>query len=94
MHVTLRLRPYIIGLSDDYPQLIHEASLAGADSMQTEFFCLETRVTPELEDKYREISKVVGYDICYEYLYSKDTFQTNLFLIFLLLLSTLKVGLV
>ena len=63
LHVTLRLRPYIIGLSDDYPRLIHEASLAGADSMQTEFFCLETRVTPELEDKYKEMSKVVGYDI-------------------------------
>lgn len=63
IHVTLRLRPYIIGLSDDYPQLIHEASKMGADSVTTEFFCLETRADEDLKQKYKDISKVLGYDI-------------------------------
>ena len=61
--VTLRLRPYIIGYSDDYPQLIHEASKCGADSMVTEFFCLDDRVTPDLQKKYDRMSKVLGYDV-------------------------------
>lgn len=63
IHVTLRLRPYIIGLSDDYPELIHKASKKGADSVTTEFFCLETRASKELKEKYRIMSKLVGYDI-------------------------------
>ena len=63
IHVTLRLRPFIIGLSDDYPQLIHEASKNGADSVSTEFFCLEARADNDLRHKYELISKVVGYNI-------------------------------
>ena len=61
--MTLRLRPYIIGYSDDYPQLIREAAEKGADSMVTEFLCLDNRVTPALQEKYDRISHVVGYDI-------------------------------
>lgn len=63
MHTTLRLRPYIIGLSDDYPQLIHEASRNGADSVTTEFFCLEARANTQLRKKYEIMSELVGYDI-------------------------------
>ena len=63
IHVTLRLRPYIIGLSDDYPQLIHKASEMGADSVTTEFFCLETRAKEGLKQKYADISKIVGYNV-------------------------------
>lgn len=63
IHVTLRLRPYIIGLSDDYPQLIHEASKMGADSVTTEFFCLETRADENLKEKYNTMSKVLGYNV-------------------------------
>lgn len=66
LHVTLRLRPYIIGMSEDYPQLIHEASIRGADSMVTEFFCLDTMINPDLMEKYKTMSKVLGYDI-YEF---------------------------
>ena len=62
-HVTLRLRPYIIGLSDDYPQLIHEASKMGADSVSTEFFCLEARANEQLKKKYNIMSKILGYDV-------------------------------
>lgn len=63
IHVTLRLRPFIIGLSDDYPQLISEGAKAGADSVTTEFFCLETRATDDLRAKYKTMSDIVGYDI-------------------------------
>lgn len=63
MHVTLRLRPYIIGYSEDYPRLIHEASNQGADSIVTEFLCLDNRATPQLLEKYSKMSKIVGYDI-------------------------------
>lgn len=63
VHVTLRLRPYIIGLSDDYPLLIRKAYEAGADSVTTEFFCLEMRANDELKHKYDIMSKLLGYDI-------------------------------
>ena len=63
IHTTLRLRPFIIGLSDDYPNLIHKASEMGADSVTTEFFCLETRADEPLKKKYELMSKILGYDI-------------------------------
>lgn len=63
IHTTLRLRPYIIGLSDDYPQLIHKASKMGADSVTTEFFCLESRANEQLKQKYKTMSKLLGYDV-------------------------------
>lgn len=62
-HVTLRLRPYIIGLSEDYGALIPRAKAAGADSVTTEFFCLECRADANLKKRYAEMSKIVGYDI-------------------------------
>ena len=63
IHVTLRLRPYIIGMSDDYPELIHKASKMGADSVTTEFFCLEARANEQLKNKYKLMSKLLGYDV-------------------------------
>lgn len=38
VHVTLRLRPFIIGVSSDFKTLIRLAKEAGADSVTTEFF--------------------------------------------------------
>ena len=63
IHVTLRLRPYIIGLSDDWKELIKRANDAGADSVTTEFFCMESRADQKLKKRYAEMSKIVGYDI-------------------------------
>lgn len=63
LHVTLRLRPYIIGVSDDYHKLIPLAKNAGADSVTTEFFCVEGRANERLKSKYTEIGKYAGYDI-------------------------------
>ena len=62
-HVTLRLRPYIVGMSDDYKKLIAAAKQAGADSVTTEFFCLELRADDRLKARYDEMSKVLGYDV-------------------------------
>ena len=67
-HVTLRLRPYIIGLSEDFGALIPRAKAAGADSVTTEFFCLECRADANLKKRYAEMSKIVGYDIFKFYL--------------------------
>lgn len=63
LHVTLRLRPYIIGFSDDYSGLIKRAAQAGADSVTTEFFCLESRADAKTKARYAEISRIIGYDI-------------------------------
>lgn len=63
IHVTLRLRPYIIGVSDDYKKLISLAKEAGADSVTTEFFCMEARANEDLKKRYAEMSKVCGFDI-------------------------------
>lgn len=63
IHVTLRLRPYIIGLSDDFRSLIQRAAAAGADSVTTEFFCMEARADDNLKARYKKMSEIVGYDI-------------------------------
>jgi DNA repair photolyase len=73
--VTLRLRPYIIGISDDFRTLVTKAKEAGADSVTTEFFCLESRADQRLKRKYDEISKYAGYDI-YEF-YRKHSNQSG-----------------
>lgn len=62
--VTLRLRPFIIGVSDKtYLDLIRAAHDAGATAVSTEFFCLETRSIKIAAEHYKKISEVCGYDI-------------------------------
>lgn len=63
IHVTLRLRPFIIGCSEDYPTLIRAAKEAGAGSVTTEFFCMESRADDRLKARYAAMSEVLGYDI-------------------------------
>lgn len=63
IHVTLRLRPFIIGCSEDYPTLIRAAKEAGADSVTTEFFCMESRADDRLKARYAAMSEALGYDI-------------------------------
>lgn len=63
VHVTLRLRPFIIGVSDDYKELILAAKESGADSVTTEFFCMESRANADLKKRYAMMSQVAGYDI-------------------------------
>ncbi len=60
---TLRLRPYIIGLSEDYKELIYEASKTGVQGVTTEFMCLETRADENLKERYKKFSNVLGFDV-------------------------------
>ena len=61
---TLRLRPYIIGLTDiDIEETIKSAAEAGAISVSTEFFCLDIRAGFSLKQRYKELSKILGFDI-------------------------------
>ena len=61
---TLRLRPFIIGVSDKtYLDLIREAHAAGATAVTTEFFCLEMRSINQAKEHYQVISNRCGFDI-------------------------------
>lgn len=61
---TLRLRPFIIGVSDKtYLDLIRAAAEAGASAVTTEFFCLEMRSINTAKEHYRVISECCGFDI-------------------------------
>ena len=61
---TLRLRPFIIGVSDKtYLDLIRAASDAGATAVTTEFFCLEMRSVNLAKEHYKTISEVCGFDV-------------------------------
>jgi DNA repair photolyase len=64
VETTLRLRPFIIGVSDPgHTELIAEAARRGVDSLSTEFFCCEARATPAVLLNYRVISKYCGFDV-------------------------------
>lgn len=61
---TLRLRPFIPGVSDKtYLDLIRAAADAGASAVTTEFFCLEMRSINQAKEHYDVISKCAGFDI-------------------------------
>lgn len=61
---TLRLRPFIIGVTDKtYLDLIKAAHDAGATAVTTEFFCLEMRSVNQAREHYRTISECCGFDI-------------------------------
>lgn len=62
--VNLRLRPFIIGVSNPtHLDLIREAKKRGAQSLTTEFFCLEARADIRLKKRYKIMSGICGYDI-------------------------------
>ena len=61
---TLRLRPFIVGVSDKtYLDLIRAAADAGATAVTTEFFCLEMRSVKQAAEHYKVISDCAGIDI-------------------------------
>lgn len=61
---TLRLRPFIVGVSDKtYLDLIRMAKEAGANAVTTEFFCLEMRSVNQAKEHYDVISQCAGFDI-------------------------------
>lgn len=72
--VTLRLRPFIIGVSEKTcRELIHAAASAGASAVSTEFFCFEQRAS-HLRQQYQQLSSLLGFDIAEFYrTYSKGS---------------------
>lgn len=61
---TLRLRPFIVGVSDKtYLDLIRAAADAGASAVTTEFFCLEMRSIKTAKEHYQVISDRAGFDV-------------------------------
>jgi DNA repair photolyase len=61
--VTLRLRPFMMGISDpSHTDLIRLAGEAGAGAVSTEFFCLERR-SPMLKRFIPVINQVAGFDV-------------------------------
>lgn len=61
--VTLRLRPFIMGVSNPgHLQLIQDAANAGATSLSTEFLCVEQRCLAARE-KYTRMSAHAGFDL-------------------------------
>jgi DNA repair photolyase len=61
---TLRLRPFILGVSDKtYEELIREAHKHGATALTTEFFCLEMRSVEQAKEHYKVLSDCCGFDI-------------------------------
>ena len=62
--VTLRLQPFILGLTDKtYLELINDAADAGATAVSTEFLCLEARSVNKAKNRYDAMSRIVGFDI-------------------------------
>ena len=63
---TLRLRPFIIGLTDKtLDDLIRNAKKAGCQSVSAEFFCLDLRGLGRkgTRESYRIMSEVLGFDL-------------------------------
>lgn len=60
---TLRLRPFIIGISTPgYVELIREAGRRGATALSTEFFCVEQR-SQVLKEKAHIFNQLCGFDL-------------------------------
>lgn len=60
---TLRLRPFIIGVSSpSYIELIKEAGKRGATALSTEFFCVEQR-SKTLKEYMPKLSELCGFDL-------------------------------
>lgn len=60
--VILRLRPFMIGISDpSHMALIRRSHAAGAEGVSTEMFCFESR-NPVLKNNLETINRLAGFD--------------------------------
>lgn len=63
-YTVLRLRPFIIGLTDvGLEELLTRAKEAGAKGISAEFFALDERVVPFLGKQFQNISDLVGFNV-------------------------------
>jgi len=61
---NLRLRPFVIGVTNPHhTEMIKLAASIGCYGVSTEFYCLESRANDELRARYKDMSKIVGYDL-------------------------------
>lgn len=70
---TLRLRPFIPGVSDDYLDLIEQAYNKGADAVSTEFFCMEERAKGVAKEHFKTLSMCAGFDLMAYYKKHSDS---------------------
>lgn len=61
--VTLRYRPYMIGMSEGYKTMLDMAKEADANGMTVEYFCMEARASDGIKHKYQHMSNILGYDV-------------------------------
>ena len=62
--VNLRLRPFLLGVSNPtHLNLIRESAKRGIQAVTTEFFCLESRADLKVKKRYVILSKACGFDI-------------------------------
>ena len=62
----LRLRPFIIGMTDkndEYLEMIEIAAAIGCKAISTEFFCLENRGDGTTVKRYDKMSEALGFDL-------------------------------
>jgi len=62
-YTILRLRPFLIGVSDVNLKEFLERCSDAVDAISTEFYCLDFRATPEDKKRYEWMSKICGFDI-------------------------------
>ena len=64
----LRLRPFIIGVSDDgLDELLENCLEAGIRGISTEFFAMDCRSNQGMKERYAAIAKVIGVDDLHKY---------------------------
>jgi len=67
-YTILRLRPFIIGLTDQgLDELLDKAREAGIKAISTEFFTIDSRATTGQKKRYKWIGKLAGVDNINEY---------------------------
>ncbi len=65
--VYLRLRPYIVGMSDESAEaLLEDSAKRGVQAVSIEFMCLNIRADGYLMKRYAGISEAIGFDL-YDY---------------------------
>lgn len=63
-YVILRLRPFIVGISDKtLTETLNNMNKYEIDAISTEFYCMDFRVNEEVKKRYKWMSDICGFDI-------------------------------
>lgn len=67
-HTVLRLRPFIMGVSDPtLPQLMQKAYEAGAKAVSTEFYAVDLRCVGDMKKDTFKLGRIMGTDNIFKY---------------------------